>query len=284
MRPMTFSGTISPIIAGTAIAALKGPIRIDLFFVLLAAALLVQISANFFNDYFDFKHVQDWEKWEEAEETTPLTKPLHHHIPFAAGGSIILAIILGVWLSVESTWWLAVIGSFGILAGLGYSAGERSFSAVGLGEFVASIFLGFVPMLISYLSQGHGIDLQILAAAGIYALLISTMILTNNIRDINKDTGFRRTVAMRLGKKKAVGLLIAALIAIYSWTAILIILRVVPLSSSIVIFAIPVALHFLHCFRPEATREDEVSAMGWAGKHHWTFGFLFAIGIWFGLF
>ncbi|GFZ89954.1 hypothetical protein GCM10010978_31370 [Compostibacillus humi] len=46
VRPLTFSGTISPILAGTGLASLHGEVRLDLLIVLIAAALCVQISAN----------------------------------------------------------------------------------------------------------------------------------------------------------------------------------------------------------------------------------------------
>lgn len=280
LRPMTFSGTISPIIAGTAIAALSGPIRMDVFIVLIIAALFVQISANMFNDYFDFKHGQDQEKWEETKFNS-LAKPMHHHVPIAAV-CIIIAISLGIWLSMETTWWLAIIGSIGILAGLGYSAGNYSFSALGLGETVAAIFLGFVTTFLGFIVQGNIINSEIVLVAMTYAMLISTMILTNNIRDLVKDQEFRHTVAMRLGKKRAIRLLGAILLVIYSWAFLLITAGVVPFTASFAVFALPVAIRLYYCFRPDASRADEISAMGWAGKHHWTFGLLFAVGIWLG--
>lgn len=279
MRPMTFSGTISPIVAGTAIAALNGPIRIDLFIVLIIAALFVQISANMFNDYFDFKHGQDQEKWTKAD--TQLRKgPLHQKVPYAAIISIGIAIVLGAWLSSQTTWWLTIVGSAGILAGIAYSAGSHSFSALGLGEVVAATFLGFVTTFLGYVVQGYAIDGQITAVAITYALLIATMILTNNIRDLKKDLGFRHTLAMRMGKKHAVRLLTVVLAAIYGWAGVLIFTGVVPWTASTMVFALPVAFRLCSSFREGASREEEIGSMGWAGKHHWTFGLLFALGIW----
>ncbi|MBP1969916.1 1,4-dihydroxy-2-naphthoate octaprenyltransferase [Virgibacillus natechei] len=42
-----FSATISPVLAGTALAALEGPIRYDILIVLLLAALFIQASAKY---------------------------------------------------------------------------------------------------------------------------------------------------------------------------------------------------------------------------------------------
>lgn len=279
-RPMTFSGTISPIIVGTGVAALNGPIRYDLFFALIIAALLVQISANIFNDYFDFKHGQDREKWVEDGSAK---NPLHHYLPIAAGVSIILAIIIGAWISSEVNWGIAFIGSIGILAGLGYSAGKHSFSALGLGEVVAAIFLGFVTTILGFIVQGHAVNSEILLTAFTFAMLIATMILTNNIRDIKKDVGFRHTVAMRLGKRRAIRVLTSLLGFIYLWSIALVISGVLPRTTLISLCAVAVAIRLRWCFRKDASRSDEISAMGWAGKHHWTFGLLFAFGVWVGI-
>ena len=50
IRPMTLTGTITPILAGTALASVKGPIRLDIFIAMRAAAILGQAATNMFND------------------------------------------------------------------------------------------------------------------------------------------------------------------------------------------------------------------------------------------
>lgn len=282
VRPLTFSGTISPILAGTGLASLHGEVRLDLLIVLIAAALCVQISANLFNDYFDFKHGQDRDRWKTIENERDYRKPAHHQLPYAAATAIILSVILGFWISLETSWTVALIGSAGIISGFLYSAGKHSFSSLGLGEVVASIFLGFVTTILGYITQGQTINSFILAVAAVYALLIATMILTNNIRDIKKDAGFRKTLAMRLGKQKAKLLLSVILTAIYALVLFEVFLQILPITSLISFLAIPAALKLRGCFRQEASNAENMQSMGWAAKHHWSFGLLLAISIWTG--
>jgi 1,4-dihydroxy-2-naphthoate octaprenyltransferase len=281
MRPMTFSGTISPVLAGTALASLYAPIRWDVFFVMIIASLTVQATANMFNDYFDFKNGQDQEKWKDADKHNG-NEPAHHHIPYAALAMLSVAVILGAWLSMQSSWWVALIGSISILFGYLYSAGSRSLSALGFGELTAAVFLGFVTTTLSFVVQGHAVNGFILAAALTFALLISTMILSNNIRDLKKDIGFRNTLPMKLGRKNAARLLSALLISIYVWTLFLVIANILPWSAVLSLFAIPVALRLRWSYRRQAARAEEIKGMKWAARHHWTFGLLFAIGIWAG--
>ncbi|WP_373894845.1 1,4-dihydroxy-2-naphthoate octaprenyltransferase [Virgibacillus natechei] len=282
MRPMTFSATISPVLAGTALAAFEGPIRFDILIVLLIAALFIQASANMLNDYYDFSNGQDQEKWMAADNITG-SKPLHHKIPFVAWSIIGIAVILGAWISIQTTWWIAFIGTIGILVGFAYSAGQRSLASLGLGELVAALFLGFVTTGLGYIVQGHAINTPVLMIAFLFALLISTMILTNNIRDLKKDQGYRNTLAMRLGRRNGIRLLTALLTTAYLWMIILILFQIVSWMTIITMLAIPIAYRLRWSFRESTTREDEISAMKWAGRHHWAFGLLFVLGMALGL-
>ncbi|GAB3803314.1 1,4-dihydroxy-2-naphthoate octaprenyltransferase [Virgibacillus kimchii] len=281
MRPLTFSGTISPIMAGTALASLYAPVRWDVFFVMIIAALIVQATANMFNDYFDFKNGQDAEKWKDSGERID-KEPAHHHIPYAALGMLSVAVILGAWLSMQSSWWVALIGSVSIVFGYLYSAGKHSLSALGLGELTAAVFLGFVTTILSFVVQGHAVDGYILAIALTFAMLISTMILSNNIRDLQKDQGFRNTLPMKLGRKNAFRFLSILLISIYVWAIFLVIIQIVPWTAILSLLAVPVAIRLRWSYRLKAAREEEIKGMKWAARHHWTFGMLFAIGIWTG--
>src|SRR5699024_5049781 len=153
---------------------------------------------------------------------------VHNHIPYMVGLMIVIAILLGAWLSMQSSWIVAVIGTIGLVAGYAYSAGKKSLAALGLGEIAAAIFLGVVTTFLGYIVQGNPLDGGILAISLPFALLIASMILTNNIRDIEKDRGFRRTIAMRLGRIPAWHLLITILVCGYVWVLALILFQIVP--------------------------------------------------------
>lgn len=182
----------------------------------------------------------------------------------------------------QCSWWVALIGSISIVFGYLYSGGKRSLSALGLGELTAAVFLGMVTTILAFVVQGHPLDGYILAVALTFAMLISTMILSNNIRDLKKDEGFRNTLPMKLGRKNAARLLSVLLVSIYSWTIFLVVIQVVPWTALLSLLAIPVALRLRWSYRLKAKREEEIKGMNWAARHHWTFGLLFAIGIWAG--
>src|SRR4051794_21899500 len=59
-RPKTLTAAIIPVLAGTAVSyGVQGAIRLDLSFMALLCAILIQIGTNFINDALDFKKGAD---------------------------------------------------------------------------------------------------------------------------------------------------------------------------------------------------------------------------------
>lgn len=276
-RPMTLTGTISPILVGTAIAALNGPVRFDVLIALLIAALFIQTATNMFNDYYDFRNGQDQEKW--TTNPSEAIGPAHSIIPYTAFAMLAAAMLIGVWLAIQSSFWIIPVGIFGIIFGYFYSAGPHPLCSIGLGETVAFVFLGLATTLLGYVVQGHALDLQIVTVAIPFAMLIASMILTNNIRDIKKDNTFRNTLATMLGRTKAVNLLTFLLILAYLTVITLTLFRITPWSSFLILIALPWAIRLRWSFRKNAERSEQIKGMKWAALHHWVFSLLFAAGI-----
>ncbi|MGM8364833.1 prenyltransferase [Virgibacillus sp. W0181] len=277
IRPLTLTGTISPALVGTALAAQKGNLHVSYFIAILVAMLLIQMAVNICNDYFDFKNGQDCEKWTEGK--VGAHTPEYHQLPIVAGGMLGIAAIIGIWLVVQSEWWILIVGVLGMLFGVGYSAGKRSLSSIGLGELVAAIFLGLAATILPYVVQGNTVDGTIVFPAILFALLISSMILTNNIRDIEKDTGFRRTIAIILGRKWAIRLLSGILLSIYVWLIILLFIGILPWISVLSILALPLAIKLRWSLRKGANQQEKKIVMKWVAYHHSAFGLMLALSL-----
>src|SRR6266481_2515178 len=58
-RPFSLTATVSPILVGTAVAAYDGTFHLLSFLVTLFSCLFLQIGANYFNEYFDYRYGLD---------------------------------------------------------------------------------------------------------------------------------------------------------------------------------------------------------------------------------
>ncbi|AGT33784.1 1,4-dihydroxy-2-naphthoate prenyltransferase [Geobacillus genomosp. 3] len=279
MRPPTWSGTISPVLAAAAFAAKKASMRPGALLTMLIASVLIQSAVNMLNDYFDRLRGQDGDKWTD----TPGHGPAHRLIPAAAGVMLVAAGALGGYLAWQSHIAVAWVGVVAIACGIAYSAGPRPLAALGLGELTAAICMGPVITMLAYAVHGHAPDAAVFALSIPFAFLIASMILTNNIRDIEKDRPFRRTLAMRLGRRNAVRLLVLLLVSAYLSIAALIVWHVVPLFAAMTGLALPLAIRLCLCFRPGASQAEQANGMKWAARHHWAAGLLLALSLWLSL-
>lgn len=277
-RPLTLTGTFSPIAVGTIYALYIGHINISLFIGLVIATLLIQSAVNMLNDYFDFRNGQDKDKWRETSTPAPFHQPQFEAVIYIACLLLVLAMGVGVWLVAQTNVWILLTGIGGIICGVYYSFGKHSFSALGLGEVIAAIFLGIVPMNLAFVIQGHALNMNILLVSVLFSFLISTMILTNNIRDLKKDLGFRQTLAIRLGYKKAMILLTGILSSLYILTCLLVLFNITPWQTLITLFAMPFTWFLYQSLGANATRMT-YGCMKWAGWHHWFFSMMFIIGL-----
>ncbi|MCC3357933.1 prenyltransferase [Bacillus sp. REN16] len=280
VRPMTFTGTVSPVLAGTALAYLKGPVRLDLFFAIIIAGLFVQFSMNMLNDYLDYQKGQDHEKWVRPGDPLFGKGPNYHTIPYVATVLILITIGISIWIASQSTYWILAVGGFGFLIGLSYSAGPRPLCSIALGEIDAAICMGIVPGVLSYIIQGHRLDIEIIAVIVPFMFLIFSMILSNNIRDLEKDKGIRKTLPMFIGRVRASQLLTILLSLAYLWVITLVSIDVLPLFTVAVILALPLAYRLNMSYKPGANRSDEVKGMNRAALHHMGFGFILAASLW----
>src|SRR5690349_12588549 len=58
-RPFSLTASVTPILVGTALAAYDGAFRPLGFLAALFASLFLQIGANYFNEYFDYRYGLD---------------------------------------------------------------------------------------------------------------------------------------------------------------------------------------------------------------------------------
>lgn len=223
-RPKTLAGAAAPVIVGGAfacsvmkflafqdkhVAALSfEEMRSWLFALLipfclcLLFALLMQIDANFVNDYFDFKKGTDRE-----DRLGPERACAQGWIaPDAMRKGIVITTVLSCLVGIGILCWawqyeLLIVG---VLCVAGCFLYTTKFSYIGLGDVLVVLFFGLVPVVCTtyVATKGNYYDLPLILAGLAMGLATDTLLVVNNYRDRNQDAvSGKRTVIVRIMDK-----------------------------------------------------------------------------------
>lgn len=222
-RPHTLTATFSPVILGTVIAMYESKINWLLFSAMMTACLALQIATNLFNEYYDFKRGLD------TADSTGIGGGIVRHglqpknVLTAAILLYILAAFIGGYICMNSSWWLAVIGLFGMAIGYLYTGGPLPIAYTPFGELFSGLSMGIGFVLIAFFIQTTTITLQSLLISIPIGILVGAINLSNNIRDIEEDrNGGRKTLAILLGNQNGIIVLSIAFAVSYLWIVFLV--------------------------------------------------------------
>lgn len=286
LRPHTLTASFIPVFVGTMGAyIIQKELHILLFIAMLLAALLIQAATNMFNEYYDFVRGLDTDKSVGISGTIVrdgIAPKTVLNIAFAFFG---IALLLGLYISATTSWWIALIGALSMFVGYIYTGGPYPIAYTPFGEITAGFLMGTVMIGISYYIQTGHITTDIILISIPIAVLIGTIMLANNIRDLDNDKiSGRKTIAILLGHKNAVKFFALLFIFTYVWTAVLIILGILPIWSLLVGLSIPKAINVIKGYIGKTTPLEMMPAMINTGKTNSIFGFLLGISLLIGTF
>src|SRR5690625_428684 len=223
-RPHTLTATFAPVILGTVVAVHETKIDWLLFIAMMLACLALQIATNLFNEYYDFKRGLDTAK------STGIGGGIVRHglkpqnVLATAFSLYFLAGIIGIYISMNSSWWLVVMGLLGMAVGYFYTGGPIPIAYTPLGELFSGLFMGTGFVLIAFFIQTNTISIQSLLISIPIAILVGAINMSNNIRDIEEDIkGGRKTLPILLGHKKGIIVLASAFVISYLWIVFLVV-------------------------------------------------------------
>ncbi|MBL9119454.1 MAG: 1,4-dihydroxy-2-naphthoate polyprenyltransferase [Phycisphaerae bacterium] len=200
IRPKTLGAAIAPVIMGVAIAYSAGQFHGGAAIAAMAGALLLQIAANFANDYFDWRKGAD-----DARRVGPIRVVSAGLVaPATMRIAIVLTLLSVVPIAVYLVWRAGPafigIGAASILFALLYTGGPRPLAYIGLGDVAAFAFFGPIAVAGTYAAQSRSFE-WLPAIAGIGpGCLAMTLLAVNNLRDREGDArANKRTLAVRFG-------------------------------------------------------------------------------------
>jgi len=280
LRPHTLTASFVPVFVGTMLAWIDGHLHVLLLAAMLLASILIQSATNMFNEYYDFVGGIDTEHSVGIGGTivrdgiSPKTV-LNLALIFYG-----ISILLGIYICIASSWWIAVIGLICMAFGYLYTGGPFPISRTPFGELFAGFFMGTVIIGISYFIQSGTLHADIIYISIPVAILIGCLNFANNIRDHDgdKENG-RKTLAILLGQKRAIFLLSILFILSYALTIFYIIIGVLPIWSLLVLLSAKKAIEVIKKFKGKKNPIEMMPAMAATGKTNTIYGMLLGISL-----
>lgn len=206
-RPKTLAGAAVPLMIGTALALNDAdwvirPVPAVLCFLF---AFIMQIDANFINDYFDYMKGTD-----DAARLGPrracaqgwiAPETMKRGIAFTTFAACVAGFPLVLYGGVE----MVLVGMLCVLFCFLYTTW---LSYRGMGDVLVLVFFGVVPVTVTYYLEMPGlhtaITAEVIVASIACGIVIDTLLIVNNYRDIETDrrTG-KRTIVVRMGASMA---------------------------------------------------------------------------------
>lgn len=203
-RPKTLTGAAVPVMIGAALAfSIHGSVRPIPMFLCFLFAFLMQIDANFVNDYYDCIKGTDTE-----DRLGPKRACAQGWIslPSMKVGIVVttlLSCIIGLPLVLYGGQDMILIGIACVIFCFLYTI---CLSYWGLGDLLVLLFFGIVPVCITYYlvapENGQIVQTAVVWSSVACGLVVDALLIVNNYRDIESDSKVgKHTLVVRIGKR-----------------------------------------------------------------------------------
>lgn len=278
-RPKTLTGAAVPVMMALSMAFVDGgceAFRILPALLCFLFAFIMQIDANFINDYFDFQKGTDDEHRLGPRRACAQGWVTQRAMQRAINITTSVACLIGLPLVIYGGWWTVVIGAACVIFCFLYTI---YLSYRGLGDLLVLVFFGLVPVCATYYLQTGTVKADVIVASVASGLVIDTLLVVNNYRDRDNDrrTG-KHTLVVLMGEKWSEALYLAlGLIAF--------LLGLIHLSNGrYMTFLLPLLYVLLHThtfWRMKKIHQGKAlnQILGINARNIFIFGLLFSAGI-----
>ena len=280
-RPHTLTASFVPVFVGTASVLLFADIRWGMFFLMLIATILIQSATNMFNEYYDFKRGLDSHESvgiAGAIVRNGMSPRLVLTIALIFYG---IAAVIGIIITINSSWWILIIGAISMAVGYLYTGGPFPISWTPFGEIFAGFFMGTVIIMITFYIHTGTLHVFPLLMSIPPAITIGLLNMANNIRDRRKDKeSGRKTFVILVGKPFAV--MTSAALLLFSYIFLIYIAFFTAMGSVfllIPLLSVTLAIKTIMLMRKGDTPIELIPAMASMGKLNTIMGLLLTIGL-----
>ncbi len=286
MRPHTLTASVVPVLVGTATAKLfllgsEDHLRFSLFLAMLVACLLIQAATNMFNEYYDFKKGLDDHESVGIGGAIVRNGMTPEHVLRLALIFYVIAALLGLYLAIQTSFWLIPVGLLCMAVGYLYTGGPFPISWTPLGELFSGVFMGMIIIVIAFYIQTGNLQNYAFWISIPIVITIGLINMANNIRDRVKDKqSGRRTLPILLGKRGSLIFMATCYILAYLFVIYTALFKDGgSLFYLLALLSFPLPIKVYRRFKKNDTPQTMMPAMAAAGKTNTFFGVLYALGI-----
>ena len=238
--PMTLtSGLMAVLLAATA------PVPVDWLNVTLAVIglVLAHLANNLMNDLADTQVGTDTEKYPRALYAPhPILSGLVSKKQLVAGVLLCQVLDLAIMLTLVARrdWWIVAFALGGLFLSWAYTAPPLRLKRIGLGELDVLITWG--PLMVggTYYAGTGTLPWQVLAAATVYALLPTSVLMGKHIDKLEADSAKGiHTLPVILGRDKATFLTQELLVGFFVAVVCLVLVGTLGAWTLLVVLALP---------------------------------------------
>ncbi len=245
IRPQYLLLSVLLVFLGASLAGYYGSYHWTHFTLCLVGLLLLHISTNVLNDYFDFTSGIDLETWQTPFNggsgilnqglLTPKQTLLFGLAAF------VLAVPIGGYLIAQIGWGLLPLFLLGACFVV-FGTSHITRLGFGLGELSAGLGLGALPVFgTAWIITGSP-QMSYISAAVPSALWVFNLLFLNEFPDAGADEkGGRKTLAIQLDFQRAHRLYAILSIAAYLWIAGSVLAGAMPFQSLLALLSLPLA-------------------------------------------
>lgn len=201
-RPKTLSGAAVPIMIGLSLAYADigvGSFNVTAAILCALFAFIMQIDANFVNDYFDYVRGNDDETRLGPKRACAQGWKTARNMMRAIVLTTFIACCLGLPLIFYGGIEMIAVGAVCVLFCFLYTT---TLSYLGLGDLLVLVFFGLVPVCVTYYIQTGCVTLEAFLASLSCGFVIDTLLLVNNYRDIDNDKrAGKKTLVVIIGER-----------------------------------------------------------------------------------
>jgi 1,4-dihydroxy-2-naphthoate octaprenyltransferase len=245
-RPQFLILSLVLIILASSMAWYDGIFNLKYTLLTFLGLLLLHISVNTLNDYFDYKSGIDLKvnrtPFSGGSGLLPSGKITARQTFWLGMTSFILAVPIGVYFVLNKGFYLLPIFILGAILVLFYTSHLAKFG-LGVSEISAGLGLGTLPVLGAYLILNKGFSFPVLFASIPSGILVCNLLYLNEFPDVEADKiGKRKTLPIILGKDRAAVLYSALTLLVYVWIISGVILKFMPPFTLIALLTLPFAI------------------------------------------